>query len=130
MQFSTRVALIAPIVASILLALAAIPLCQDAPPAEQRARVQENREQTKLLSRHHYDSPADRANDALLTTEVTAALEENGLTGDHPIIVDADHGIVTLTGFAESREDIRRAGELAAHADGVRGVRNKLLVAR
>lgn len=39
-----------------------------------------------------YNSPADRANDALLITEVKSALAHDGVANGYPITVGASHG--------------------------------------
>jgi hyperosmotically inducible protein len=75
---------------------------------------------------HHYASPAQRAQDALLIVEVKAAIANEGLADDYPLTVDADHGRVTLTGVLASRQDVDRAIAVVASLDGVKGVNNRL----
>jgi hyperosmotically inducible periplasmic protein len=75
---------------------------------------------------HHYTSPAQRAEDDLLIVKTKAAIADSGLVDNYPLTVDADHGVVTLTGVLVSREDVQRALSLVAGIDGVRGVNNKL----
>jgi osmotically-inducible protein OsmY len=75
---------------------------------------------------HHYQSPADRAQDALLITEVKSAIAADGISEDSPIAVDCDHGKIILSGVVKSGPDARRAGDLAARASGVVGVNNQL----
>ena len=75
---------------------------------------------------HHYASPAERAQDALLIAEVKTAIADEGLADDYPLTVDADHGRVTLTGVLASPQDVHRAVTLAAGIDGVKGVNNRL----
>jgi len=77
-------------------------------------------------SHHHYNSPAERANDALLETEVKSALANSGVAADSPIVVDADHGKILLIGVLKSPEDAKRAGQIAATQPGVRAVENRL----
>jgi osmotically-inducible protein OsmY len=79
-----------------------------------------------LESHHHYNSPAERANDALLETEVKSALANGGVAEDSPIVVDADHGKILLIGVLKSPEDAKRAGQIAASTPGVRAVENRL----
>jgi osmotically-inducible protein OsmY len=79
-----------------------------------------------LDAHHHYQSPADRANDALLITEVKSAIAEDGVAEDSVIVVDCDHGKILLSGVMGSAEEARRAGEIAAGAQGVVGVKNRL----
>lgn len=75
---------------------------------------------------HHYSSPADEAQDALLIVKVKAAIADEGLADDYPLTVDADHGRVTLAGVLASPEDVQRAAILVAGIDGVKGVNNRL----
>jgi hyperosmotically inducible protein len=77
-------------------------------------------------AKHHYASPAQRAQDALVIVEVKAAIANEGLADDYPLTVDADHGRVTLTGVLASRQDVDRAIALVAGLDGVTGVNNRL----
>jgi len=77
-------------------------------------------------AKHHYASPAERAEDALLIVKVKAAIADQGLADDYPLTVDADHGRVTLTGVLASREDVSRTLTLVAGIGGVTGVNNRL----
>jgi hypothetical protein len=79
-----------------------------------------------VLAAHHYNSPAERANDALLITEVKSALARDGVADDSAVAVDCDHGKVWLSGVVESAQDARHAGDIAAAAPGVSGVKNQL----
>ena len=73
-----------------------------------------------------YATPADRANDALLITEVKTALANDGVTDGYPITVGADHGLVVLTGVLGSQDDIQHAISVARSADGVKSVQSRL----
>jgi osmotically-inducible protein OsmY len=79
-----------------------------------------------INANHHYQSPADRAHDALLRTEVESALADDGVTDDSPLIVDCDHGKILLTGVMKSAADAKRAASIAAAAPGVVAVKNEL----
>jgi osmotically-inducible protein OsmY len=79
-----------------------------------------------LEAHHHYQSSAERANDALLITEVKTALAEDGVAEDSPIVVACDHGKILLSGVMKSAEDARHAGDIASKAPGVVGVKNLL----
>jgi len=79
-----------------------------------------------LEAHHHYQSAADRANDALLITEVKSALADDGVVDDSPIIVDCDDGKILLSGVMKSAEDAKRAGRIAGSAPGVVAVKNQL----
>jgi BON domain-containing protein len=75
---------------------------------------------------HHYSSEADRARDALMITEVKAALANDGVTDGHAVVVDCDHGVVHLAGAVSSAADARHAVQIASSVDGVVGVKNDL----
>ena len=59
---------------------------------------------------------------------VRAMLNERSLEHAH-IDVDTRGGMVTLSGFASSIEDIAMAGRLAGGIDGVRAVTNAIRIA-
>jgi len=88
--------------------------------------VTTDNESANLEGHHHYQSPADRANDALLITEVKSALAEDGVAEDSPIVVDCDHGKILLSGVMKSAQDAQHAGNIAARAPGVVAVKNQL----
>jgi hypothetical protein len=75
---------------------------------------------------HHYNSPAERANDAMLITEVKNALANDGVADGYPVAVDCDHGKVRLSGVVKTAQDAKHAGDIAAAADGVTGVNDQL----
>jgi osmotically-inducible protein OsmY len=79
-----------------------------------------------VTAEHHYNSPAERANDALLITEVKNALANDGVADGYPVAVDCDHGKVRLSGVVKSAQDAKHAGDIAAAADGVTGVNDQL----
>jgi osmotically-inducible protein OsmY len=79
-----------------------------------------------LVGHHHYRSSAERANDALLITEVKSALADDGVADGSAIVVDCDHGRILLSGVMRSARDARRAGHIAAAAPGVLAVKNQL----
>jgi len=80
----------------------------------------------KVNAEHHYNSPAERANDALLITEVKNALANDGVGDGYPVAVDCDHGKVMLSGVVKSAQDAKHAGDIAAAAEGVTGVNDQL----
>lgn len=115
------------------LAVAALSLTIMAQPSTARAQTRVNSEsvhQDNLSAHssatHHYASPADQAQDALLIVKVKTAIADEGLADDYPLTIDADHGRVTLTGVLASPEDVQRAATLVAGIDGVKGVNNRL----
>ena len=101
-----------------------------------QVRSQENTTDSNMVSRqdervqtsasHHYQNPAERAQDALLITEVKSDLAKDGVADDQPVAVDCDHGKIRLSGVIGSAEDAQRAGSIAAGAPGVVAVLNQL----
>jgi len=79
-----------------------------------------------VKAEHHYNSPAERANDDLLITEVKSALADDGVGDGYLIAVDCDHGKIRLSGVVKSSRDAKHAGDIAAAAEGVTGVNDQL----
>ncbi|MGA7869683.1 MAG: BON domain-containing protein [Candidatus Binatus sp.] len=79
-----------------------------------------------VKAEHHYNSPAERAHDDLLITEVKSALAHDGVADGYLVAVDCDHGKILLSGVVKSAEDAKRAGDIAAAAPGVTGVSDQL----
>jgi len=84
------------------------------------------RDTVKSSAAHHYNSPAERANDALIITEVKTSLADQGITDRYPVAVDCDHGTVQLTGVVASADAAKQAVILAQNIQGVTDVRNQL----
>jgi osmotically-inducible protein OsmY len=79
-----------------------------------------------VKAEHHYNSPAERANDALLIVEVKSALAHDGVADGYLVAVDCDHGKILLSGVMKSAQDAQHAGNIAARAPGVVAVKNQL----
>jgi osmotically-inducible protein OsmY len=77
-------------------------------------------------SEHLYNSPAERAHDDLLITEVKTSLAKRGITDRYPVEVDCDHGTIQLTGVVGSADEAKQAEQIALKTNGVVGVNNKL----
>jgi osmotically-inducible protein OsmY len=75
---------------------------------------------------HNYASEADRANDALLITEVKKALDDDGVTAYRAVVVDCDHGTIVLNGVVGSSAAAQHAAAVARDVDGVVAVKNEL----
>ncbi|SRR5579885_1885209 len=117
------VAWMAALAAAMLMALA------QTAPAQNRVTSQSVREQelsAHSAANHHYNSPAERAEDALLIVKVKAALADSGIADNYPLTVDADHGRVTLTGVLASRSDVQAAQQIVSGVGGVKGIDNRL----
>jgi len=75
---------------------------------------------------HRYSSPAERAKDDLLITEVKSSLAERGITDRYPVEVDCDHGTIQLSGVVASADAARQAESIALNTKGVVGVKDRL----
>lgn len=75
---------------------------------------------------HHYNSPAERAKDDLLITEVKSSLAERGISDKYPVEVDCDHGTIQLSGVVGSADKAREAKSIALNTRGVVGVKDNL----
>jgi osmotically-inducible protein OsmY len=84
------------------------------------------RDTVQSFEEHHYNSPAERASDALIITEVKASLADKGISDRYPVVVDSDHGTVQLNGVVASADDAKQATVLAQNVQGVIAVRNQL----
>lgn len=96
------------------------------PPSAAGASLYEQKMTAHHVGNHHYNSPADEANDALLITEVKSALANADLGQSYAITVDADHGTVILTGEVANHDSAGRIYQIASQCDGVKSVQSHL----
>jgi osmotically-inducible protein OsmY len=88
--------------------------------------VSRENDSVNVKAEHHYNSPAERANDDLLITAVKSALAHDGVADGYLVAVDCDHGKIMLSGVVKSARDAKHAGDIAAGAQGVTGVNDQL----
>lgn len=70
------------------------------------------------------------ASDSLITTRVKAALlKDEGIAG-LKVSVETHAGVVLLSGFVKTNDQIASAGKIAAAVDGVKSVKNSLLLGK
>ena len=67
--------------------------------------------------------------DAALTAKVTSALTAAGVANPFKINVTTEKGVVQLSGFVDSEDKARRAGEIASQVEGVKQVYNDIRIA-
>ncbi len=94
--------------------------------ADSSASASRENDSVNVKAEHHYNSPAERATDDLLITEVKSALAHDGVADGYPVAVDCDHGKIMLSGVVKSARDAKHAGDIAAAAQGVSGVNDQL----
>ena len=98
----------------------------DAPATSTNQSITLEHDDVQTSAEHHYNSPAERANDDLLITEVKSSLAERGISDRHPVEVDCDHGTIQLSGVVASAEQARQAETIALNTKGVVGVKDRL----
>jgi len=91
---------------------------------ERSITLEDDRVQTS--AEHRYNSPAERAKDDLLITEVKSSLAERGISDRYPVEVDCDHGTIQLSGVVASADAARQAEAIALNTTGVVAVKDKL----
>jgi len=74
------------------------------------------------------ESTGEYVDDSVITTKVKSAILEEPSLKSLQINVDTYKGVVQLSGFVDSANAVKRAGEVAAHVQGVTGVKNSLVV--
>jgi hyperosmotically inducible periplasmic protein len=73
-------------------------------------------------------APGEHVDDAALVTSVKSALIANESTKARDIKVEVNRGVVQLNGFVDSQEQKSEAASIARNIDGVKEVRNNLIV--
>ena len=63
-----------------------------------------------------------------ITAQVKARLIDDPMTSGLTIRVRTENGVVQLSGYAATDQEKQRATEVASTVDGVKGVRNDLVV--
>jgi osmotically-inducible protein OsmY len=74
------------------------------------------------------ESTGQYIDDAAITTKVKAALVKDQSLEGFQIGVETYKNVVQLSGFVDSRRRAERAQEVASNVEGVRSVRNDLVV--
>jgi osmotically-inducible protein OsmY len=92
----------------------------------ERSITLEGDDRVQTSAEHRYNSPAERAKDDLLITEVKSSLAKRGISDRHPVEVDCDHGTIQLSGVVASADAARQAETIALNTTGVVGVKDKL----
>jgi osmotically-inducible protein OsmY len=72
------------------------------------------------------ESAGEHVDDAMITSKIKAKFVEDKDVRARAISVETFKGVVQLSGFANSRMEIERAGELARSVNGVVSVKNDI----
>ena len=73
-------------------------------------------------------STGQTIDDSVITAKIKAKLIEDPLTKAHEISVETFKGTVQLSGFVESAAERTRAAQIAHQVDGVKDVKNSLVL--
>lgn len=79
-------------------------------------------------SGHKQETAGQYVDDSVVTTKVKAAIFDDMALKTFQINVKTYQGTVQLSGFVDSPEHARQAGEIARKVQGVKEVKNDLLV--
>lgn len=71
-------------------------------------------------------TPGQYVDDAAITTKVKSAFVRDEQVNALDVKVTTSKGVVQLSGFADNRKVIARAGEIAGSVKGVKSVKNDL----
>ena len=74
------------------------------------------------------ESTGEYVDDSVITTKVKTLLANDDFLKSFQISVETFKGKVQLSGFVNSRQAIKKAGEIARSVQGVQSVRNDLIV--
>jgi osmotically-inducible protein OsmY len=74
------------------------------------------------------ESSGQYVDDSAITTRVKAAIFDDPSLKVLQINVETFKGEVQLSGFVDSAQNVRRAGEVARSVSGVKSVKNDLIV--
>ena len=74
------------------------------------------------------ESTGQYVDDSAITTKVKTAIFDEPSLKVFQISVETFKGVVQLSGFVNSEQIVRKAGEVAGRVEGVRSVTNNLVV--
>ena len=77
---------------------------------------------------HKQESAGQYLDDSVITTKVKAAIFDEPSLKTLQINVKTFKGIVQLSGFVDSAQSATKAGEVAGRIEGVKEVKNSLIV--
>jgi len=74
------------------------------------------------------ESTGEYVDDSVITSKVKTLLAEDNLLKSFQIGVETYKGTVQLSGFVNSQDTVKKAGEITKSVKGVRSVTNNLIV--
>jgi hyperosmotically inducible protein len=75
-----------------------------------------------------HESTGEYVDDSVITTKVKTLLANDDFLKSFQISVETYKGTVQLSGFVNSQQAANKAGEIARSVQGVKSVRNNLIV--
>jgi len=75
-----------------------------------------------------HESTGEYVDDSVITTKVKAKLADDDFFKSFQISVETYKGIVQLSGFVNSQQAVNKAGEIVRTVQGVKSVKNDLIV--
>jgi len=72
------------------------------------------------------EGTGEYVDDAVITTKVKAALVQDSTVKATEVKVDTFKGVVQLSGFVSTREEMSKAAEIARGVSGVKSVKNNI----
>jgi len=81
-----------------------------------------------IVSAPKKESAGEYVDDSVITTKVKALLAKDDVLKSFEINVKTYKGVVQLSGFVDSQMTIDKAGQIAGGVEGVKSVKNDLLV--
>ena len=83
---------------------------------------------TACASTRTHESTGEYVDDSVITSKVKAKLADDDFFKSFQISVETYKGIVQLSGFVNSQQAVNKAGEIVRSVQGVKSVKNDLLV--
>jgi osmotically-inducible protein OsmY len=75
-----------------------------------------------------HESTGEYVDDSVITTKVKSLLANDDFFKSFEISVETYKGTVQLSGFVNSRQAVNKAGEIVRSVQGVKSVKNNLIV--
>jgi osmotically-inducible protein OsmY len=83
---------------------------------------------TACASTRTHESTGEYVDDSVITTKVKAKLANDDFFKSFEISVETFKGIVQLSGFVNSQQAVNKASEIVRTVQGVKSVKNNLIV--
>jgi osmotically-inducible protein OsmY len=75
-----------------------------------------------------HEGTGEYIDDSVITTKIKTQLASDDFLKSFQISVESRKGIVQLSGFVDSQKAVDKAGQIARGVEGVKSVRNDLIV--